>query len=212
MLSICLLLCSIIFIFYTTNFIINKRKKEFGIYILMRVEQKNIVWIFFFESLKFGIISIILGIIIGSIISNFISSIVTEYASNEPMKFQSILYYDTIFDTIKVFIVTYIFIGLINCFILTNLNTIYSFKSKFKLIELKEYNKIYTYVGLIYLIVPLVTINVFSNFTLTLDLPVEDIAQIDRIIFMNFQVDILTIIYITGTINTNSVIEKYFYI
>lgn len=60
---------------YTTKFMLTKRSRELGTYILLGVENKQVAKMFFLENLVVGSIAIILGIIVGNIIFQVLRAI-----------------------------------------------------------------------------------------------------------------------------------------
>lgn len=52
-------------IVYANNFLISRRKKEFGIYMTLGMSKKQISKILLFETIFVGIISLVVGLIIG---------------------------------------------------------------------------------------------------------------------------------------------------
>ena len=58
-------------IVYANNFLINRRKKEFGIYMTLGMGKRQISKIILIETILVGIISLIVGLIIGIFASQF---------------------------------------------------------------------------------------------------------------------------------------------
>ena len=57
-------------IIYATNFLIKRRKKEFGIYMILGMKKRSMSIILFLETLYIGIISLGVGLILGLILFN----------------------------------------------------------------------------------------------------------------------------------------------
>ncbi|MCW9132031.1 ABC transporter permease [Bacillus paramycoides] len=55
-----------VFIIYSTNFFIKKRKKEIGLYSLLGITKKQIGTMLFFETIIMGIVALVMGVLIGS--------------------------------------------------------------------------------------------------------------------------------------------------
>ncbi|MEG2364713.1 MAG: FtsX-like permease family protein [Terrisporobacter sp.] len=87
--ALVLFLFFIFFISYSSGFFIEQRKKEFGIYTFMGVENNKIALLFAQEGLLIGIIALIGGIL-GGILSNklFLMAIVKISNLNTVMKFE----------------------------------------------------------------------------------------------------------------------------
>lgn len=104
MCAMVLFLFFIYFISYSSKFFIEQRKKEFGIYTFMGVENKKIALLFAGEGLLIGIIALIGGIL-GGILTNklFLMALVKISNLNKVMKFE--ISYSAIVDTSCIFIV-----------------------------------------------------------------------------------------------------------
>jgi len=61
---------------YANSFILNQRKKEFAIYLLLGMDRKNIFILFFIENFILSIISLILGIITGSFLASILIKVI----------------------------------------------------------------------------------------------------------------------------------------
>ena len=103
MCAMVLFLFFIYFISYSSKFFIEQRKKEFGIYTFMGVENKKIALLFAGEGLLLGIIALIGGIL-GGILTNklFLMALVKISNLNKVMKFE--ISYSAIIDTSCIFI------------------------------------------------------------------------------------------------------------
>ena len=65
-------------IVYANNFLINRRKKEFGIYMTLGMGKRQISKIILFETILVGILSLIAGLVIGIFASQFMSVLVAN--------------------------------------------------------------------------------------------------------------------------------------
>ena len=63
-------------IVYANNFLINRRKKEFGIYMTLGMGKRQISKIILLETLLIGILSLAVGLFIGIFASQFMSVLV----------------------------------------------------------------------------------------------------------------------------------------
>ncbi|MFV0393486.1 MAG: ABC transporter permease [Coprobacillaceae bacterium] len=61
---------------YTINFMLHKRSKELGTYMLLGIEQKQVAKMFFMENIIIGSIAIVVGIIVGNIMYQLLYAIV----------------------------------------------------------------------------------------------------------------------------------------
>ncbi|OMC83269.1 ABC transporter permease [Viridibacillus sp. FSL H8-0123] len=76
--SILLLLFVSIFIWYSNNFFVKRRKKDIGLYSLLGVEKKQIGRMLFYENFIMGILALLIGLGIGELFSVFFSMILVK--------------------------------------------------------------------------------------------------------------------------------------
>ncbi|MGO4110520.1 FtsX-like permease family protein [Paenibacillus sp. YAF4_2] len=67
--SIVIFLFNIFFILYANSFFMRQRKKEFGMYLLYGLKERQIVRMVFYETLIMGVISLVIGILLGGLLS-----------------------------------------------------------------------------------------------------------------------------------------------
>ena len=60
-------------IIYANNYLYKRRKKEFGVYMLLGMEKRDISKIIYLENIIIGFMSLVLGVIIGIIGSHLLS-------------------------------------------------------------------------------------------------------------------------------------------
>ena len=65
-------------IVYANNFLINRRKREFGIYMTLGMGKRQISKIILLETMLVGILSLVVGIFIGIFASQFMSILVAK--------------------------------------------------------------------------------------------------------------------------------------
>lgn len=108
MCAMVLFLFFIYFISYSSKFFIEQRKKEFGIYIFMGVENKKIALLFSGEGLLIGIIALIGGIL-GGILTNklFLMALVKISNLNTVIKFE--------ISSLTIITTGLIFVGILIC-------------------------------------------------------------------------------------------------
>ncbi len=66
-------------IVYANQFLISRRKKEFGIYFLLGMDKRDVSKVLFTETALVGLISLVTGIVIGVFASQFMSILVTKF-------------------------------------------------------------------------------------------------------------------------------------
>ena len=118
-------------IVYSNNFLINRRKKEFGIYMTLGMGKRQISKIILMETILVGIISLIVGLIIGIFASQFMSVLVAKMFEADMSKFQFVFSKDACIKTCIYFAVMYVAVMFFNTFTI----------SRYKLINLLNATK-----------------------------------------------------------------------
>ncbi|MBE6062684.1 MAG: ABC transporter permease [Clostridium butyricum] len=118
-------------IIYATNFIIKRRKKEFGIYMLLGMKKRSMSVILFLETLYIGFISLVVGLILGLILAQVLSVFTARLFVIEMTKYTFVISSQAIVKTITYFGFMYILVMIFNIFIV----------AKYKLIDLLYANK-----------------------------------------------------------------------
>ena len=60
-------------IVYANNFLIRRRKKEFGIYMTLGMENKQLSRLIFIETMLIGVVSLVVGVALGVLLSQGLS-------------------------------------------------------------------------------------------------------------------------------------------
>ncbi len=120
-----------VLIVYANYFLINRRKKEFGIYMILGMEKRQISKIILLETIFVGIISLVAGIIIGVFASQFMSILVAKLFEADMSNFQFVFSRDSCIKTCIYFAVMYLAVMFLNTFTV----------SKYKLINLLNATK-----------------------------------------------------------------------
>ena len=118
-------------IVYANNFLINRRKKEFGIYMTLGMGKRQISKIILMETILVGIISLIVGLVIGVFASQFMSILVAKMFEADMSKFQFVFSKDACIKTCIYFAVMYVAVMSFNTFTV----------SRYKLINLLNASK-----------------------------------------------------------------------
>ncbi len=101
-------------IVYANNFLINRRKKEFGIYMTLGMGRRQISKIILIETIFVGIISLIVGLIIGIFASQFMSILVAKLFEADMSDFQFVFSKESCVKTCIYFAVMYIAVMIFN--------------------------------------------------------------------------------------------------
>ena len=101
-------------IVYANNFLIKRRKKEFGIYMTLGMGKRQISKIIILETIFVGIISLIVGLVIGIFASQFISVLVAKMFEADMSNFQFVFSKTACIKTCVYFAVMYIAVMFFN--------------------------------------------------------------------------------------------------
>ena len=101
-------------IVYANRFLINRRKKEFGIYMTLGMGKKQISKIILLETIFVGIISLGVGLIIGVFASQLMSILVAKMFEADMTEFQFVFSKDACIKTCIYFAVMYFAVLLFN--------------------------------------------------------------------------------------------------
>ncbi|GKX67295.1 ABC transporter permease [Inconstantimicrobium mannanitabidum] len=118
-------------IIYATNFLINRRKKEFGIYMSLGMSKRKMSMILFFETLIIGLISLAFGLFVGIFLSQGLSILTAKLFVVSMSKYKFIVSTEAIIKTLCYFGVMYLLVMIFNVLIV----------SRYKLIDLLSASK-----------------------------------------------------------------------
>lgn len=118
-------------IVYANNFLINRRKKEFGIYMTLGMGKKQISKILLLETIFIGIISLGIGLIVGIFGSQLMSILVAKLFEASMSKFTFVFSQSACLKTCLYFAIMYLAVLAFNAITI----------SKYKLINLLNANK-----------------------------------------------------------------------
>ncbi len=115
-----------ILIVYANNFLINRRKREFGIYMTLGMGRRQVSKIIVIETIFVGIISLIVGLVVGVFGSQFMSVLVAKLFEADMTNYQFVFSSEACVKTIIYFAIMYIAVIILNTFTI----------SRYKLINL----------------------------------------------------------------------------
>ncbi|EKQ51253.1 MULTISPECIES: FtsX-like permease family protein [unclassified Clostridium] len=113
-------------IIYATKFLINKRKKEFGIYMILGMGKRKMSQILFFETLYIGVISLMAGLLLGMLFAQILSIFTAKLFAVQMTKYSFVISINAILKTILYFGIMYLLVMIFNIVIV----------SRYKLIDL----------------------------------------------------------------------------
>ena len=118
-------------IIYASRFLIKRKNKKFGIYMLLGMSKRKISMILFFETILIGIISLAVGLGLGVLLSQLMSMLVANMFEADMTKYEFIFSSQACIKTIIYFGIMYVIVMLFNT---VNIG-------KCKLIDLIQTNK-----------------------------------------------------------------------
>ena len=118
-------------IIYATNFLIKRRKKEFGVYMTLGMSKGKISRILFFETMIIGAISLLVGLFLGLVLSQGLSLLTAKLFEVGMGSFKFIVSSSAILKTVIYFGIIYFIVILFNSIVI----------SKYKLINLLSASK-----------------------------------------------------------------------
>lgn len=101
-------------IVYANNFLINRRKKEFGIYMTLGMGKTQISKIILLETILVGVISLVIGIVIGVFASQFMSVLISKLFEADMSEFTFVFSKDACIKTCIYFAIMYVAVAIFN--------------------------------------------------------------------------------------------------
>jgi putative ABC transport system permease protein len=111
-------------IIYANSYLIKRRKKEFGIYLTLGLENREISNILLIETILIGVFSLGLGLLLGVFLSQGMSIFTAKLFHVEMESFKFIFSSGAFIKTIVYFVVMYLIVFLFNVISITNLELI----------------------------------------------------------------------------------------
>ena len=103
-------------IVYANNYLIKRRKKEFGIYMTLGMENQSLSRIIFVETMLIGVISLGIGLVCGVLLSQGISVFTAKLFKTDITKFTFIFSKDAFIRTIICFGLIYLVVLIFNSY------------------------------------------------------------------------------------------------
>ena len=103
-------------IIYASNYLIKRRKKEFGIYMTLGMGKRQISKILLLETIFVGIISLAIGLILGIFASQFMSILVAKLFQADMSEFEFVFSQNACIKTCIYFAVMFLAVMVFNTF------------------------------------------------------------------------------------------------
>ena len=101
-------------IIYASNYLIKRRKKEFGIYMTLGMEKGTLSKILFIETLCIGILSLIVGLVVGTLLSQWLSIFTAKLFQVDIVRFKFVFSKSAFIKTLVCFAIIYLIVLLFN--------------------------------------------------------------------------------------------------
>ena len=101
-------------IIYASRFLMKRRNKEFGIYMLLGMSKRKISMILFFETILIGIISLAVGLGLGVALSQLMSMLVANMFEADMTRYEFIFSSDACIKTLIYFGIMYVIVMVFN--------------------------------------------------------------------------------------------------
>lgn len=101
-------------IIYANNYLIKRRKKEFGVYMTLGMDKGKLSKILFIETLLVGVISLAIGLVLGIIISQGLSLLTAKMFQVKISHFKFVYSYSAMIKTIISFGIIYVLVLMFN--------------------------------------------------------------------------------------------------
>ena len=111
-------------IIYANNFLIKKRKKEFGIYFTLGMPKKKISIILFMETFLVGILSLVVGLAIGIFISQGLSAFTIKMFQIDMSAYKFVFSIKALIKTSLYFAIIFILVIIFNSFMISKFESL----------------------------------------------------------------------------------------
>ena len=127
--SVILAIFSAIFIWYSSDFFLRRRKQELGLYALLGLERKQIAQLLFIETVGYGMVGLVLGTVLGTVASKYFVQLLA-YVMAIDIEATFTISFAAIGQTIAVFCVIFFLIALRSARTIYRFTLIELFKAK----------------------------------------------------------------------------------
>ena len=101
-------------IIYASRFLMKRRNKEFGIYMLLGMSRRKISMILFFETILIGIISLVVGLGLRVLLSQLMTMLVANMFEADMTRYEFIFSSNACIKTLIYFSIMYVIVMLLN--------------------------------------------------------------------------------------------------
>lgn len=119
-------------IIYANNFLIQRRKKEFGVYLLLGMDKRDVSKVLFGETVLVGMFSLLTGIGIGIFVSQFMSILVAKFFEADMSAYVFTISGGAVIKTFINFVIIYLVVLAFHSFNISKLKLIDLFSAEKK--------------------------------------------------------------------------------
>ncbi|PEZ56467.1 ABC transporter permease [Bacillus anthracis] len=181
--KVILILFIAIFIIYSTNFFMRKRKKEVGLYSLLGITKKQISTMLFWETIIMGSIALVIGVLMGSLGSKLALELLTNLMKlNVPVYFEFSI--KALIDTSVLFLAILLYTAWKSSRVIYQFSLIEMFQADHKGESMPKESKILAYMSIILLGIGYVLAFYFHEVVKFVKRPMEDPVYVPVIILI----------------------------
>lgn len=146
--SIVIVVFVFLFIYYSNSFFFNRRRREVGTYSLLGMRKNQIGKIFLYETFLMGIVAILIGIFLGLLFSKLMTMMLVKLM-NEMIVVNMNLSIKALVQTLAVFLIIFIVIGIRNTIVIRNKRIIELFNKYPEKYKFKKFIKLKCVLGVL---------------------------------------------------------------
>ncbi|HBG5344756.1 TPA: ABC transporter permease [Clostridioides difficile] len=146
--SIVIVVFVFLFIYYSNSFFFNRRRREVGTYSLLGMRKNQIGKIFLYETFFMGIVAILIGIFLGLLFSKLMTMMLVKLM-NEMIVVNMNLSIKALVQTLAVFLIIFIVIGIRNTIVIRNKRIIELFNKSPEKYKFKKFIKLKCALGVL---------------------------------------------------------------
>ena len=148
--SVIVFLFIIFFIMYANTFIMNQRKKEFGMYLLYGMSERQIAFMIFMETVILSTVALIAGIMAGGLLSRFSGMLLMNL-----MQYEEVISFtfpaEAVMSTITLFVILTVIISVHSYFSLHRIKLVELFHSGSNLEKIQPASKLLSLLSILML-------------------------------------------------------------
>jgi putative ABC transport system permease protein len=112
-------------VLYANNFILRRRKREFGLYMTMGVQRRRIALMLLCESAVIGVLSLAAGLALGLLLSQMLSVVVSKIYHVAVINYHFVISVSSLVKTLRYFAVIFVIVAALNVFTISKARLIH---------------------------------------------------------------------------------------